>query len=425
MWHLLAAILIGFVYYGGPAAADDKLVNLLPTPDPPGKWRLVASPAEMASSQCIARAETPLCLIEADIACLLRVDRKRCRVAFWPGRLPDLIGNGAFVLEFNRYRVLSAGFVHDRREIPRLLRDGGPEGPREGDAIIHIFATSCSKKCNDFDDDKIRTLKRFFRHLGPTTYILRQMGDRWTIVGRTVPPSGVTTEAEFFKMFESPWRPPLDPLDDHSTGPAALDATTGSKLEDVLPLVDPPSRWRVLTIRDETSTSTCIGRVDTPLCMIETQMACLLRFQRDLCDAAYWPSRRFVSEYEMNLHVPESHHYRYRVVDARYIKRHRDQSVRAWGAIENGPRIGATMLPVFVAVTVRVASCHNDACRKDKYGPKTLILRKWENRWIYTGCVETKHQGRPKLLHSVLPLLEWWCVERRLRPQRRLIRRAR
>lgn len=52
----------------------------------------------------------------------------------------------------------------------------------------------------------------------------------------------------------------------------------------VLPPPDPPGAWRKLTLDDATSSSRCIGNPVTPLCAVETYLACFLRLQPELCD---------------------------------------------------------------------------------------------------------------------------------------------
>lgn len=51
-----------------------------------------------------------------------------------------------------------------------------------------------------------------------------------------------------------------------------------------LPLPDPPGVWRKLTHDDATTDSRCIGNPKTPLCAIETYIACFLRREPDYCD---------------------------------------------------------------------------------------------------------------------------------------------
>jgi hypothetical protein len=49
------------------------------------------------------------------------------------------------------------------------------------------------------------------------------------------------------------------------------------------PPVDSPGQWRRLGRDDAESTSRCIGRPRTPLCAVETLLACFQRGQIELC----------------------------------------------------------------------------------------------------------------------------------------------
>ena len=51
-----------------------------------------------------------------------------------------------------------------------------------------------------------------------------------------------------------------------------------------LPPLTPKNRPRIMTMMDATSTSDCIGRPVTPLCAVETEMACFLRNDDSLCE---------------------------------------------------------------------------------------------------------------------------------------------
>ncbi|MBI1244391.1 MAG: hypothetical protein GC202_05240 [Alphaproteobacteria bacterium] len=53
-----------------------------------------------------------------------------------------------------------------------------------------------------------------------------------------------------------------------------------------LPPVDPPGHWRQMTLDDATSDSMCVGKFDTPLCAVETVIACFARKEWELCNAA-------------------------------------------------------------------------------------------------------------------------------------------
>lgn len=50
--------------------------------------------------------------------------------------------------------------------------------------------------------------------------------------------------------------------------------------------VDPPDYWRKMTLDDETSTSKCVGRLNSPICAMETKEACNVRGDNALCQKA-------------------------------------------------------------------------------------------------------------------------------------------
>ncbi len=53
-----------------------------------------------------------------------------------------------------------------------------------------------------------------------------------------------------------------------------------------LPPLTPKNHPRIMTMMDATSASDCIGRPVTPLCAVETKMACFLRNDDSLCEVA-------------------------------------------------------------------------------------------------------------------------------------------
>jgi hypothetical protein len=87
-----------------------------------------------------------------------------------------------------------------------------------------------------------------------------------------------------------------------------------------LPPVDPPGHWRQMTADDATSDSKCVGKFDTPLCAVETVIACLERIRDDLCTLARVDraDRRFSSGLS-------SHVYR-RLYGVRHVERFRELS---------------------------------------------------------------------------------------------------
>ena len=86
-----------------------------------------------------------------------------------------------------------------------------------------------------------------------------------------------------------------------------------------LPAIDPPGKGRVMTHDDLTSTSNCIGNPITPLCSVETAIACFVRRDNELCRIAKGldkSPRFFRSE-------PSPNYYeRYRVLSAKRFGEH-------------------------------------------------------------------------------------------------------
>ena len=62
--------------------------------------------------------------------------------------------------------------------------------------------------------------------------------------------------------------------------------TMGVAVASDLPPPDLPSQWRVVTQEDGTSTSECIGLNTSPLCVVETEIACWTRKDSELCRRA-------------------------------------------------------------------------------------------------------------------------------------------
>ncbi|MCC7168580.1 MAG: hypothetical protein IT565_13525 [Rhodospirillales bacterium] len=56
-----------------------------------------------------------------------------------------------------------------------------------------------------------------------------------------------------------------------------------------VPRRDPKGFYRYLTQEADSTTSTCIGNPITPLCAVETVLACFVRKNDDFCRRATWP----------------------------------------------------------------------------------------------------------------------------------------
>lgn len=79
-----------------------------------------------------------------------------------------------------------------------------------------------------------------------------------------------------------------------------------------LPPPDPPGVWRKITHDDATSDSKCIGHPVTPLCALETYLACVQRSRNDYCDMVEAGVR-----FDPKVRQPPANWQEYRIVYAR------------------------------------------------------------------------------------------------------------
>jgi hypothetical protein len=88
-----------------------------------------------------------------------------------------------------------------------------------------------------------------------------------------------------------------------------------------LPAVDPPGQGRAMTDEDATSTSQCVGNPITPLCAVETIIACFERVRDDLCRIGMGLDRP--PEFVRGDPRPRPYRYqRYRVLSAKRFREH-------------------------------------------------------------------------------------------------------
>jgi hypothetical protein len=99
-----------------------------------------------------------------------------------------------------------------------------------------------------------------------------------------------------------------------------------------LPTPDRPGTWHWMTQDPETTTSRCVGETKTPLCTIETFLACRIRADLELCRIAA------VEDEYGNYSLHRDEYTRYRRVDAGRAKadnpkRHRWEAGDLWIAV--------------------------------------------------------------------------------------------
>ena len=99
-----------------------------------------------------------------------------------------------------------------------------------------------------------------------------------------------------------------------------------------LPAPDSPGYWRYVTQKDETSTSKCIGDPKTPICAVDTVMACFTRWDDSICDKV----KHFVGYGpDTSSRATSGRFMRYRIISARRLRAsdippHRKTGILAW-----------------------------------------------------------------------------------------------
>ena len=120
------------------------------------------------------------------------------------------------------------------------------------------------------------------------------------------------------------------------------------------PPIDAKSRWRVMTLDDATTTSTCLGREPnpTPLCAVDNLRACYVRSDRHYCrigrglaeldrsDIYVEPSQHYYERYKVLIHR------RLRPADMDYIRLESESDIARVGDTWILVLYGRCLLPV-------------------------------------------------------------------------------
>jgi hypothetical protein len=142
-----------------------------------------------------------------------------------------------------------------------------------------------------------------------------------------------------------------------------------------VPARDPRGYWRQMTLDDATSTSKCVGKFDTPVCAVETVVACFARSRWDLCNDALDAPERF----EPSRYAPLPHYkgMRYRLVWTQRLTQ---------AAIDDIPRAATHERPGDLRIDVLKRSCYMyagaESCRPATGDPNIFTLRKVGDRWV-------------------------------------------
>jgi hypothetical protein len=346
MPRLFVAALFLLILSVGPVLAGTPDPDV-PKPDPKGFWRVITPDATTSTSKCLGSRETPLCVVETAIACEARGGLDLCRRA-WGEEAGNWDGLGNEYWE--KYRVLAAGRY---RQGDRHFDEWNDELPWvPGDVWIIVYRENCYKEeCSDLPARAQR-----YHH---KRYILHQEADGWL--------------AEDVRPVHSHLRPPIAP-------PPAAQADPD------LPRPDPKGFWRDMTHDDSSTTSKCLGSRETPLCVVETRLACALRGDADLCRRVWYQGFKPTAQ-------PTYEWWRYRVHSSGHFRKGDPQRD------EREEEIGWE--PGDMWIVIDEMKCHDDRCFRiqpqvKRYVLKRYILRKQYDGWhVVTAGLWHNSQSQP------------------------------
>ena len=136
-----------------------------------------------------------------------------------------------------------------------------------------------------------------------------------------------------------------------------------------LPPIDPPNHWHVLTQDDASSDSKCIGNPVTPLCAVETSLACFIRHDDELCRVGTGSME--LPGLSGGVRQPV-HTIRYRIVSSLIVTENNRQKV----AIDRmQPDIGD------VALQLKDVDCYSGRCQEPVGPPRTYLVRRGATGW--------------------------------------------
>lgn len=137
-----------------------------------------------------------------------------------------------------------------------------------------------------------------------------------------------------------------------------------------LPPIDGPDQWHLMTHDDATSTSQCIGDPRTPLCAIETVLACHLRQIDELCRIGMgW------SDFpgQIKTQVQSTYTQRYWVAATEFVTAKNKRSYAKVRYLK--PQIGD------IAIRIHDAPCYDQKCYKPVGPPTIYLVRQNGDRW--------------------------------------------
>ena len=134
-----------------------------------------------------------------------------------------------------------------------------------------------------------------------------------------------------------------------------------------LPPVDPPGVWHKVTQDDATTDSKCIGKPVTPVCAVETIIACFVRKDRRLCRIGEGQE----PQPDLTPGNPgEGVWERYRITAVRRATPKRPPAIA-----------GITVQKGDMTVDVHKLWCQFSQCEPTDGPPTTYLLRPMDGRW--------------------------------------------
>ena len=137
-----------------------------------------------------------------------------------------------------------------------------------------------------------------------------------------------------------------------------------------------PARWRVMTMEDATSTSRCIGDPRTPLCAVETHMACFIRRQVRLCTISHGYPESETERFHLSPPGP-SYRTEYRVVRIHVVS-------------ENDPKLILNvewLKPHDIEITIYERFClqPRQSCAVEPVSAYSYVVRRSGDHWHITA----------------------------------------
>ncbi|MFA6020956.1 MAG: hypothetical protein WC722_11900 [Rhodospirillales bacterium] len=138
-----------------------------------------------------------------------------------------------------------------------------------------------------------------------------------------------------------------------------------------LPPIDGPDQWHLMTHDDATSTSQCIGDPKTPLCAIETVLACFLRAKVEFCRVGSGDPK-YPQRISTEIQPAESR--RYWVAGAEFVTEKNKASFKKVRYLK--PQIGD------IAIQIHEAPCYDQKCYKPVGPPAIYLVRRNGDKWM-------------------------------------------